>query len=333
MSWTPGQHVFLRFLTLDAHMITAHPFTISSAAHQTEVCGHPSEMTFYIQPRTGITKHLARLALKKQEQSMAVRVLVEGPYGGVDPTSLKKTDHILVIAGGSGAGFSLGVVEDTARRFARLSSNSNNTAQEGAATRSPRIQAVYATKTKETGDWYAEQIREHQRTYSNCNLDVSIHVTTSSSSSSFSVESSSKPAAVDDIEVKQPLPATTESNEPLSSTSISPDASSPSSSSPSIAHVNPAVTTPSASDSLRTFFGGRPNLREIVASTRAAVTGSPSLGVIVCGPASMINDVRDAVADEQLKVLSSSSSTTTDLEEKEGKKVTDIWLHVEHFSW
>lgn len=308
MSWTPGQHVFLRFLTLDAHMITAHPFTISSAAHQTEICGHPNEMTFYIKPRTGITRHLARLALRKQEQSMAVRVLVEGPYGGVDSASLAKTDHILVIAGGSGAGFSLGVIEDTARRFARISADTSNE-----QSRSPCIQAVYATRTKETADWYAEHIREHQGTYNKCNLDVSIYVTS---------PSSSKPdIADDDVDAKQPLPATS---------STAPDTSSPSSESPSIVHVNPATATPFSSP--RTFVSGRPNLREIIASTRAATANSSSLGVIVCGPTSMINDVRDAVAEEQLKVLSSSSSSSTD-GEKEKTRVVDVWLHAEHFSW
>lgn len=50
--WTPGQHVFLRFLTLGVHALTAHPFTICSIPRHGK--GH-NRMVFYIEPRGGFS--------------------------------------------------------------------------------------------------------------------------------------------------------------------------------------------------------------------------------------------------------------------------------------
>lgn len=50
IKWTPGQHVFVRFLTSDLHLLTAHPFTISSA------CRNPSRL-LDARPRYGRLVH------------------------------------------------------------------------------------------------------------------------------------------------------------------------------------------------------------------------------------------------------------------------------------
>ena len=54
IKWTPGQHVFVRFLTSDLHLLTAHPFTISSACRNPDEIGKASELVFYIKPRGGV---------------------------------------------------------------------------------------------------------------------------------------------------------------------------------------------------------------------------------------------------------------------------------------
>ena len=66
---------------------------------------------------------------------------------------------------------------------------------------------------------------------------------------------------------------------------------------------------------------GRPELPLIVheEGTRAAEEGQ-SLSVFVCGPATMQNDVRNAVAGENLNIL-------------KGSKSGGVYLHSEHFSW
>lgn len=70
INWTPGQHVFVRFLTSDLHLLTAHPFTISSACRNPDKTGKASEIIFYIKPRCGVTARLAAMAAKQDRKSV-----------------------------------------------------------------------------------------------------------------------------------------------------------------------------------------------------------------------------------------------------------------------
>lgn len=64
IKWSPGQHLFVRFLTPDLHLLTAHPFTISSLYRDPDQTGKTSEIIFYIKPCRGITARLAVMAEK-----------------------------------------------------------------------------------------------------------------------------------------------------------------------------------------------------------------------------------------------------------------------------
>ncbi|KAK4898915.1 hypothetical protein LTR27_003646 [Elasticomyces elasticus] len=66
------------------------------------------------------------------------------------------------------------------------------------------------------------------------------------------------------------------------------------------------------------LFKARPDLPSIIAK-EAASAGSMSLGVFVCGPASMQYDISKEVARQQLVAAKTGSG--------------DIYLHVEHFHW
>ncbi|KAL1962021.1 hypothetical protein VTN77DRAFT_665 [Rasamsonia byssochlamydoides] len=251
ISWTPGQHVFIRFLTLGIHSLTAHPFTIASAAQETEKCGHPSEMTFHVKPQGGLTARLAKLA--ENHPNVRVRVLLDGPYGGVNTDMLARLDTLLVIAGGSGAGFSLGVVEDSLRRYYQ---------KENTRSHRQRIQIVYATRQQAVAECAV----------AGAGNDAEKNITTT------------KPAS------------TTENRTTI--------------------HIHKAE--------------GRPDLKAIISSSSSSSTantndddirrGSRSIGIVVCGPTSMIQDVRNAVAKEQLRVL------------REKNQEMEVYLHAEHFS-
>ena len=67
---------------------------------------------------------------------------------------------------------------------------------------------------------------------------------------------------------------------------------------------------------------GRPNLPSIIHEEAASgrETGQTT-GVFVCGPLTMQNDVRNAVAGENLNILKSSNA------------IGGMYLHLEHFSW
>ncbi|OHW98060.1 ferric reductase transmembrane [Colletotrichum incanum] len=137
--WTPGQHVYLRFLTGGIHLLTSHPFTICSVPRR----GTKSEMIFYVQPRGGVTSRLAKIAEKSPKVS--VPVLLDGPYGGVTSRWFSGFDQTLVIAGGAGAGFSLPIIQHFLQ-----SGHAKKTGSE--------MKVVVATRDSEFREWYCQAL-------------------------------------------------------------------------------------------------------------------------------------------------------------------------------
>lgn len=62
----------------------------------------------------------------------------------------------------------------------------------------------------------------------------------------------------------------------------------------------------------------RIDVKRLVASTAKSCS---TLGVVVCGPESLVFEVRNAVADEQKNIITSTSS------------VKEVFLHSEEYSW
>ena len=95
--WKPGQHVFLRFLTVPGlHSLSTHPFTVANVPTDVKSSGKRDvEIVFRV--RGGITKVLQSMATTNPRS----RVLLDGPYGGI-PVSLRGFDRVYLLAGGSG---------------------------------------------------------------------------------------------------------------------------------------------------------------------------------------------------------------------------------------
>ncbi|KAI4864200.1 putative FRE ferric reductase-like transmembrane component [Hypoxylon rubiginosum] len=146
-AWRPGQHMFLRFIHMGVHAFTAHPFTICSIPVTRSSTGK-SKLTFYVHPRGGLTGRLANIA--SQRPGFSVPVLLDGPYGGVQGRPLHTYDHILIVACGAGAGFSLPFVMDGLVRLAR-----------GAENKLLKIQVVIATRDTQLVQWYEEALMEY----------------------------------------------------------------------------------------------------------------------------------------------------------------------------
>jgi predicted ferric reductase len=89
----PGTHVFLWIPTVRA--IETHPFTIVST--------NPLEVV--ISSRDGFTSDL--LALASERPGALLRASCDGPYGTLP--NFAKFEHVLLVAGGSGATFTIGV--------------------------------------------------------------------------------------------------------------------------------------------------------------------------------------------------------------------------------
>ncbi len=93
LRWSPGQHVFVRFVDLGLHFFSSHPFTVASIPAD----GHSLDLILRV--KKGITEKLANVAIGKASRS--TRVLIDGPYGGL-PFDLKNFHTVYLFAGGSG---------------------------------------------------------------------------------------------------------------------------------------------------------------------------------------------------------------------------------------
>lgn len=288
IKWTPGQHVFVRFLTSDLHLLTAHPFTISSACRNPDEIGKASELVFYIKPRGGVTGRLRAMAAKSP--GCTKKILIEGPYGGVSKPHMAQFDTILVIAGGSGGGFSLAMVDEALRL-----TGMNAPASEKQATSRRNLQVIFSTRDHAMADWYIEEIesRLSESTMLSAGSDngfetsVSVHVTDQRGSG---ISSASEADDFKGTAGKMP----------------------------------PAESITTGSFSLNVHRNARPDISSLVARTvdMAHVQGThlqkkQRVGVLVCGPASMLHDTRNAASLVQARVY--------------GGEVEELYLHSEPF--
>ncbi|KAB2574469.1 Ferric reductase transmembrane component 6 [Lasiodiplodia theobromae] len=297
--WRPGQHVFLRFfapkgLSWWRHSVSAHPFTICSLPPADEASSFPAEkggvvgredavLRFVVKPMHasgGLTARLHALALERP-QGAEVGVTLDGPYGGIgvggagngDASSssparsrLAAFDRVLVIVGGSGAGFSLPVVEEVLR-----AASDGRPAEKGAraAGGAKEVKIVVATRDVRTRGWYSEEIRGLLERYGygaggvgdELAVKVAVHVT-------------GETAAEEEAGVET-APAPVEGEKRVRV----------------------------GDDGLVAWRQGRPQLRNIIKECAAEAEGD-SLAIAVCGPAGMLYDVRNAAAEVQAGVLS-----------------------------
>ena len=105
-TWTVGQHFFVQFLSFGPHAWTTHPFTSCSlpprqGVHETR----EAEVVFYIRQREGVTGRLGRHLSSRPHST--TKVTLDGPYGGVNMRRFESCSQVVVVAGGSGAGWTI----------------------------------------------------------------------------------------------------------------------------------------------------------------------------------------------------------------------------------
>ncbi|CZS91302.1 related to Fre1p and Fre2p [Rhynchosporium agropyri] len=313
-TWAPGQHCFLRFTGFGiVQSISAHPFTICSMPSKS--IDEPSELVFYIRHRRGFTAKLHQHALNNP--GVATPVMVDGPYGGVSLPQLHGSDRVLVIAGGSGAGWCLPFIES----FFRFNSNST-----------PKDEELgHETSLPEKKDVRSDVISTSSSRSRNSNpsaASLRVVLATRDTASRFWFE-----RAVSDLFARMSIPSrisssaqiqvfvTGEAGKKLSGTSSKIPHRAGSSTSGDIITQSeddapPPVSMPG------TEYEGRPSLPIIIRdeAARAADAGQ-SLSVYVCGPDEMQNDVRNAVAKQNLDIVRGSRAGG------------GVYLYSEHFSW
>ncbi|KKP02758.1 hypothetical protein THAR02_05147 [Trichoderma harzianum] len=298
-NWKPGQHCFLRFTSFGLlHSLSPHPFTICSlpAAGPNE----QSELIFYIRHGTGLTAKLQQHALEKPRNS--VPVLVDGPYGGINEQQYYDGGHILVIAGGSGAGWCFPFIEQFVRQrwmsadeeYGQiLSADGTKSASKSAGSGPLSLRVIMVTRDINSRTWFLRTINERLAkspvTDSSSHIDVQVYLTGLDSQNA-----NPMPVAVEDPASK--------ASEALAYDKIIPEEGH-----------KPILPEKE--------FQGRPQLPQIIQEEAIRVLESgQSLNVYVCGPTTMQNDVRNAAAKENLDIIT-------------GSKAGQVYFHAEHFSW
>lgn len=218
-------------------------------------------------------------------------------------------DRLLVVAGGSGAGWMLPMIEMFCRRRSTSQSegsveNVHNTDHEkqtgdGRSKNNwsgpTSLRVVLATRDTDSRIWFLRTVGDllarYSASHSSTELDVQVHLTGEAkdhadvSKTNMDVhvtQVSGSSSSADNIEIR--------------------------------AHGETAIVPGKE-------LGGRPHLPAIVheEGTVAAESGV-ILNVFVCGPETMQNDVRNAVAKENLSIIKGTSKA-------------EVYLHSEHFSW
>lgn len=290
--------------------ISAHPFTICSLPSTN--ASEKNELVFYIRHQRGFTKTLYEFAL--MNPGVEAGVLVDGPYGGVNMQKYYDGDHSLVVAGGSGAGWVLPFVE----RFVKdQASNTTSVDEEKAldiATEGKQslavvqrqdgpmsLRVILATRDISSRFWFLRTVSELLAKYPTATSteDINIQVFLTGQATHQVDLSSSK---------KEDLGKTTSSSGSISSAD-------------KIAIPTTQDASPEWTNVPGKEFEDRPQLAQIIheEGSKLAQEGR-SMGVFVCGPETMQNDVRNAVAAENLQIV-------------KGTKKGGVYLYSEHFSW
>jgi NAD(P)H-flavin reductase len=254
---------------------------------------------FYIRHQGGFTAKLYQHALDHPE-GISVPVMIDGTYGGASSPKLRDADHLLVIAGGSGAGWCLPFIESFIRSASTPGDeeHGNSAPAEEKAVISRRVRhaslrVVLATRDTSSRIWFERTVDAILAKYSTTSVSASIRV---------QVYLTGEAADQADLSSKGPRqtlsPGSTSSDDNI----VDPE-------------KGLATTVPGGE------FQGRPQLPVVVQEEAAqAAEADGSLNVYVCGPTTMQNDVRNAVASENLKILG-------------GARTGSVYLHSEHFEW
>ena len=279
-TWSAGDHVYVRFLTVYAWQ--THPFTITNlpdahpdlASAQSE-----SELHFVLRPRTGLTARLAKHARIRPNLSFPVHI--DGPYAATSNvvTTLAGSDEVLFVAGGTGMSYILPLLSALA-------------VQGGVSRREHRVQLVWAVPRKECVGWYRAEIDAalaavaagNKLLHSVVDLSIAIYV-------------SSAPAG--HVEALQVLgdKASHNSGEKEGEEEGEEEGEQEGAG---------AGAGAGAGDSLLgsvgriEVVGGRPDVSRIVHDATARARGT--VAVVGCGPSGLLCDARNEVARAQLKI-------------------------------
>lgn len=279
--------------------MSSHPFTICSLP-SVRLNERP-ELVFQIRRSHGLTGKLFDHAVKHPGTS--VPVLIDGPYGGINMQRYNDADRVLVVAGGSGAGWILPFIELFCRQRCAAAveeyGGGSKTGDEETQTKQVHrhgglhgpasMRVILATRDTSSRIWFLESVAEllarHSASFSSSQLEVEVYLTGEAKHNA-------------DIPMRTECVASSSSSDNIA-----------------VESKGHRVCI------LGKELSGRPELPTMIHQEASpAAEEDQSLSVFVCGPTGMQNEVRNAVASENLRIL-------------KGSKSAGVYLHSEHFSW
>ncbi|KAJ9098104.1 hypothetical protein QFC21_004433 [Naganishia friedmannii] len=295
LKWSAGQHLYLMMPSISTIPFEAHPFTIQG----TPVTEGPEagKVSLLIRVRDGFTKRL----LAKGHDSTKTAAYMEGPYGG--SVDLRHNDTVVVVVGGSGVTYGLACLYSVIDA-ARLNKS---------AVRKFNFSMYLLFRTLDHYQWIKKDLKSHLANVPEyLDITFNFHVTQYSPVEGTLLE---KVATLTRI-------ATSTQGAPIvtgeSSSSEGYNSSSPAESI-NEKESDEKYRSDEDKDGRVHWHQGRANLVQLLQQAVDAAQGPVSINV--CGPSTLQNSVRKAVA--------STSSPKQIL----SKGQASIEFHCENFGW
>ncbi|KAK7032505.1 ferric-chelate reductase Frp1 [Paramarasmius palmivorus] len=185
--WEAGQHVRLRVF-FSGRVFESHPLSIMNAPSTTSCLTgiNGSGIILGARVRGDWTRALNTYARAEKTAVLSsgpnkldeevisdvpIQVMIDGPYGGCS-IDLGRYESILLIAGGSGATFTLGLLDDIVGRCIRLGRSGGE--------RTRRIEFAWCVRSFGAIEWFAPMLADIARTVEGAeglDLHISVYVT------------------------------------------------------------------------------------------------------------------------------------------------------------
>ncbi|KAI1353520.1 ferric reductase NAD binding domain-containing protein [Xylaria sp. FL0043] len=268
----PGKHCYVWVPHIRS--FETHPFTI--------VASEPMELI--INTHSGFTRDLHQYA--SQNPGTNLRVSVEGPYGtSPDPMEY---DKVVLVAGGSGATFTIGLAADMIRR---LSPDSGK-----------QIEFIWVSRSHESIEWFTQHLQDLLTHECAPKIGLKIHLTR--------VKTITKIAKVARIprlssQIFAVIESKPDSNSEkgFNSSRLSTEASSVAvrdedpEKHDTISIVESIAAVPSTAGGLNIPIRyGRPDIESSVREAIVSVSKNKRVLVAACGPTGLVNTVRNTTA-------------------------------------
>lgn len=281
----PGQHYFL-YQPLSIVGWENHPFTLAYWNQTASKTTDDLHLQFWVRPYDGWTKKLVKQCKAKGGSTLttAPAMLLEGPYGKAEP--LHTFDQVLLVAGGSGIAGVLPYLLDYVRRVERGAAAG---ASGRVPTRTRNLTLVWADRNESFIRFIADSTLAGL--LNRPDINVSFHLTGSAQPSS-SVAAVSSTASPSTDAVDSPVtPA--EDDAAVGEKTVQQFNSEKG----GVLENTTDLNKPAAVSGGYRIQSGRPDVLSTVRKLTQSIHGTDArLGVMVCGPNDLADNVRHVVA-------------------------------------